>query len=173
MGGSELIVPEQIQSRIYTIRGLQVTLDEDLAALYHVETRVLNQAVKRNKDRFPEQFCFQLTTGEYERLRSQIVILENDEEFSNWKSQIVMSDEDHGIAKCDTFKTACGRVSEEFGFQLSAKEYNNLRSQNATIEHVFKKEYFNFSKSCTASGLYWMKLRSNLLRNIARLEGMK
>ncbi|WP_269849839.1 ORF6N domain-containing protein [Methanosarcina horonobensis] len=53
-------------------------LDGDLAALYHVETRILNQAVKRNKDRFPEQFCFQLTAGEYERLRSQIVTLEND-----------------------------------------------------------------------------------------------
>lgn len=69
---------EDIQSRIYTIRGVQVMLDEDLAALYHVETRVLNQAVKRNKDRFPEQFCFQLTAEEYERLRSQIVTLESD-----------------------------------------------------------------------------------------------
>lgn len=77
MGGNEVVVPEDIQSRIYTIRGVQVMLDEDLAVLYHVETRILNQAVKRNKDRFPEQFCFQLTTGEYERLRSQIVILEN------------------------------------------------------------------------------------------------
>ena len=53
-------------------------LDDDLAALYHVETKVLNQAVKRNKDRFPEQFCFRLTAGEYELLRSQIVTLEND-----------------------------------------------------------------------------------------------
>lgn len=72
------MVVEDIQSRIYTIRGVQVMLDEDLATLYHVETRVLNQAVKRNKDRFPEQFCFQLTAEEYERLRSQIVTLEND-----------------------------------------------------------------------------------------------
>lgn len=99
------MVVEDIQSRIYTIRGVQAMLDGDLAPLYHVETRVLNQVVKRNKDRFPEQFCFQLSTAEYERLRSQSVILENDEEFSNWKSQIVMSDEDCGIAECDTFKT--------------------------------------------------------------------
>jgi hypothetical protein len=78
MTKNELLTTENIQSRIYTIRGAQVMLDEDLAALYHVETRVLNQAVKRNKNRFPEQFCFQLTVGEYERLRSQIVTLEND-----------------------------------------------------------------------------------------------
>jgi hypothetical protein len=78
MTGNELTVIEDIQSQIYTIRGVQVMLDEDLASLYHVETRVLNQAVKRNKDRFPEQFCFQLTAEEYERLRSQIVILEGD-----------------------------------------------------------------------------------------------
>jgi hypothetical protein len=78
MTGNELTVIEDIQSQIYTIRGVQVMLDENLASLYHVETRVLNQAVKRNKDRFPEQFCFQLTAEEYERLRSQIVILEGD-----------------------------------------------------------------------------------------------
>ncbi|MDK2831665.1 MAG: hypothetical protein PWQ75_1417 [Methanolobus sp.] len=78
MTGNELTVIEDIQSQIYTIRGVQVMLDEDLASLYHVETRVLNQAVKRNKDRFPEQFCFQLTAEEYELLRSQIVILEGD-----------------------------------------------------------------------------------------------
>jgi hypothetical protein len=53
------MVVEDIQSRIYTIRGVQVMLDEYLAAFYHAETRVLNQAVKRNKDRFPEQLCFQ------------------------------------------------------------------------------------------------------------------
>ncbi|WP_407281716.1 ORF6N domain-containing protein [Methanolobus sp. WCC1] len=78
MTGNELTVIEDIQSQIYTIRGVQVMLDEDLASLYHVETRVLNQAVKRNKERFPEQFCFQLTAEEYELLRSQIVILEGD-----------------------------------------------------------------------------------------------
>jgi hypothetical protein len=50
-----------IEKRIYTIRGQQVMLDSDLAMLYGVETRVLNQAVKRNRDRFPEFFCFQLS----------------------------------------------------------------------------------------------------------------
>ena len=63
-----------IQSLIYTIRGKQVMLDSDLATLYQVETRILNQAVKRNIDRFPEQFRFQLTAEEIENLKSQFVI---------------------------------------------------------------------------------------------------
>ena len=49
-----------IQTKIYTFRGVQVMADRDLAKLYEVETRVLNQAVKRNSDRFPEEFMFQL-----------------------------------------------------------------------------------------------------------------
>jgi hypothetical protein len=64
----------QIQNKIYTIRGLQVMLDSDLANLYGVETRVFNQAVKRNIERFPENFRFQLTEEEDQNLRSQIVI---------------------------------------------------------------------------------------------------
>ncbi len=58
---------------IYTIRGFQVMLDSDLAALYKVETKAFNQAVKRNIERFPESFRFQLTTEEYQNLRSQFV----------------------------------------------------------------------------------------------------
>ncbi len=50
-----------IRHKIYTIRGVQVMLDSDLAELYQIETRVLNQAVKRNVNRFPIRFCFQLT----------------------------------------------------------------------------------------------------------------
>ena len=63
----------EIQSMIYTFRGRQVMLDSDLARLYQVETKVFNQAVKRNINRFPENFRFQLTDSEYENLRSQIV----------------------------------------------------------------------------------------------------
>ena len=65
---------ELIQSKIYEIRGQKVMLDFDLAILYQVETRVLNQAVKRNIKRFPPDFMFQLTTDEWEILKSQFVI---------------------------------------------------------------------------------------------------
>jgi len=65
---SELVQVVKIEKRIFTIRGVQVILDRDLAELYGVETKVLNQAVKRNIARFPEQFRFQLTRSEADQL---------------------------------------------------------------------------------------------------------
>jgi phage regulator Rha-like protein len=61
-----------IQNKIYEVRGERIILDFDLSALYEVETRVLNQAVKRNITRFPKDFMFQLTNEEFEELRFQI-----------------------------------------------------------------------------------------------------
>ena len=69
-----LITLEDIARRIYFIRGIKVMLDRDLAELYEVETRVLNQAVRRHKKRFPEDFMFQLTKTEFNNLKSQFVI---------------------------------------------------------------------------------------------------
>lgn len=73
-----LIPVEVIENKIFFIRGKKVMIDRDLAALYGVATKVLNQAVKRNIERFPEDFMFQL----------------RKEEFSNWRSQIVTSNSD-------------------------------------------------------------------------------
>ena len=68
-----------ITNLIYTIRGKQVMLDSDLAALYQVETKYLNRQRSRNSDRFPEDFCFQLTKEEYDFLRCQNVTSKNEE----------------------------------------------------------------------------------------------
>ena len=70
-----LIPIELIASKIYFIRNMKVMLDRDLAELYEVETKVLKQAVRRNIDRFPDDFMFELTKDEYQSLRSQIVTL--------------------------------------------------------------------------------------------------
>jgi len=67
-----------IQKMIYEIRGQKVMLDSDLARLYEVEVRTLNQAVKRNIKRFPPEFMFQLSNDEWNNLRSQIVIFSKD-----------------------------------------------------------------------------------------------
>ncbi len=75
---NELVKEDGITGKIYHIRGVQVMLDRDLAELYQVETKVLNQAVKRNVARFPAAFMFQLS----------------DREFSDWRSQIVTSNAD-------------------------------------------------------------------------------
>lgn len=74
----QVLPDETIVRYIYTIRNKKIMIDKDLATLYHVETRVLNQAVRRNIKRFPSDFMFQL----------------NNEEFKEWKSQIVISNSD-------------------------------------------------------------------------------
>ena len=71
---SQLVPAEVIERRIYLVRGHKVMLSPDLAALYQVEPRVLVQAVKRNLDRFPGDFMFQLNETEFKNLKSQIVI---------------------------------------------------------------------------------------------------
>lgn len=71
---NEVTNKTKIEDMIYEIRGKQVMLDRDLAKLYQVETRTINQKVKRNIERFPENFCFKLTAKEWEILKSQIVI---------------------------------------------------------------------------------------------------
>ncbi|MGM1431304.1 ORF6N domain-containing protein [Sphingobacterium lactis] len=72
MNSNAIISRKEIENLIYTIRGKQVMLDSDLAKLYQVETKNLNKAVKRNIERFPQSFCFQLTEEEAENLRFQI-----------------------------------------------------------------------------------------------------
>lgn len=79
--------PENIKNLIYTIRGKQVMLDSDVALLYHYDTKRINEAVKRNIERFPHNFCFQLTEKEVEILRSQIATASNilENKFRNKK----------------------------------------------------------------------------------------
>ncbi len=91
----EIIPVARIAQSIYWLRGQKVMLDFDLAALYGVATRALNQAVKRNPARFPDDFMFRLSAEEMRFLRSQIVILDRQEadkqKVTTTSSQIVMS----------------------------------------------------------------------------------
>ncbi|GAB1454377.1 hypothetical protein MASR2M47_44330 [Draconibacterium sp.] len=75
---TDILKPSEIQNLIFTFRGVQVMTDRDLADMYQVETRVLNQAVKRNIERFPLAFRFQLSGDEFEYWRSQIVMSNED-----------------------------------------------------------------------------------------------
>ena len=91
MAEKVLIVSEEtVKNKIFTIRNVQVMLDSDLAQLYNVKIKRLNEQVKRNKERFPINFCFQLTDNEYDSLRSQFATLEKEV----LKSQIVTSIEE-------------------------------------------------------------------------------
>ena len=134
-----------IQSKIYVIRGQRVMLDRDLASMYGVETKVLNQAVKRNIERFPEDFMFQLTKGEYEILtssilRSQIVTanIEDDKGDSNLRSQIVTAKEftmsrtlpyaftEHGVAMLSSVLRSPLAIQVNIGIIRAFVEFRRL-----------------------------------------------
>ena len=83
---------DNIKNMIYTIRRKQVILDSDIAKLYEVETKRVNEAVKRNIRRFPEEFCFQLSEKEYNSLKSQIATLKTNE---NMRSQFATASRKH------------------------------------------------------------------------------
>lgn len=83
-----------IQSKIYEIRGQRVMLDFDLAEMYQVETRVLNQAVKRNIERFPKDFMFQLTLEEWNSISSQFVMTSR---MKRPKSAMPLAFTEHGV----------------------------------------------------------------------------
>ena len=85
----QAILVEKVERKILLIRGHKVMLDNDLAKLYGVETKTLNRAVKRNIERFPEDFILQLTPEEVENLRCQIGT-------SSLRSQSVISKREHG-----------------------------------------------------------------------------
>ena len=109
----------EIQARIFMIRGVQVMLDRDLAILYHVATKALNQAVKRHMRRFPERFMFQLTK----------------EEFENWKSQIVTSNT-YSQEEIEAFKMGARRCpyafTEQGVAQLSAVLHSDV-AEDASV----------------------------------------
>ena len=117
---------ESIAHLVFFIRGEKVILDADLAMLYGVEARALNQAVKRNRSRFPADFMFQLSHAESEFLRSQIVTLDTQGKGTN-SSQFVMSSRKHR-----------GRAYRPYAFteQGVAMLSSVLRSQRAVEVNI-------------------------------------
>ncbi len=134
---------QEVERRIYTVRGLNVMLDSDLAELYGVETRTLNQAVKRNSNRFPDDFMFQLTEEEFERLRSQIVILnENATQTNRLRSQIGTSNTEASenlksqIVTSNTGRGGRGYLPYAFTEQGVAMLSGVLRSERAVQVNI-------------------------------------
>jgi len=109
-----MIPEENIQSKIYLIRGMKVMLDRDLAALYGVETKRLKEAIRRNLLRFPEDFMFELT----------------DEEFKQWRSQFIISDSDKMGLRYPPF------AFTEHGVLMLASVLNSERAIQVNIQIV-------------------------------------
>jgi hypothetical protein len=134
----EITPLDAIKTRIHTIRGKQVILDRDLAELYEVETRVLNQAVKRNIERFPDDFMFRLTNKELQNLR----LILND----NWISQDVIPNStrmglricpyvftEHGIAALSGVLKSKKAVEVNIQIMRAFISMRRFLSQNAEV----------------------------------------
>lgn len=125
----------KIADMIYEIRGNQVMLDRDLAKLYQIETRILNQRVKRNIERFPVSFCFQMT----------------EDEFFNWKSQIVMSNNDKlGLRRPPYVFTEQGVamlsaiINTDIAVEVSIKIMNAFVEMKKYIsDNLLEQQYIN------------------------------
>ncbi|MGE4418718.1 MAG: ORF6N domain-containing protein [Sulfurimonas sp.] len=133
---NELAVQRSIEDKIFTIRGMQVMLDRDLAELYQVETKRLNEQVKRNIERFPQEFMFQLTKDELE----------------NWKSQFATSNKELlGLRKMPFAFTEQG-VS-----MLSAVLKSNIA---VTVSISIMKSFVNMRKFISNNALVFQRLET-------------
>jgi hypothetical protein len=137
-------LPIHIENQIYEVRGQKVMLDSDLASLYGVETRQLNQSVKRNKQRFPEDFMFQLTDDEWDSLKSQFVMSNDD---NSLKSQNVTAKPKDGLKSQNATSNRGGRRTlpyafTEHGTVMLASVLNSPTAIQASIQIV--KAFVNF-----------------------------
>lgn len=132
---SPVAVPlERINSRIYVIRGLKVILDADLAALYAVPTKVFNQAVRRNAERFPKDFMFQLSQKEAASLRSQFVTLEKGRGRYTKYAPIAFTEQ--GVAMLSSVLRSKRAVQVNIGIM---RTFVRLREMLATNEELARK----------------------------------
>lgn len=135
---SFLLLP--IESLIHVIRGQQVMLDSDLARLYGVETRVLNQAVKRNIERFPEDFMFQLTNDESQNLISQFVTssLRSQNVMSSWggNRKLPYAFTENGVAMLSSVLRS--KTAIEVNIRIM-RAFTSMRSFLMNNAHVFRR----------------------------------
>ena len=145
---------EEIKNLIYTIRGKQVMLDSDVAMLYNYETKKVNQAVKRNIDRFPERFCFQLTEEELEIMWSQIVTtskLEDNKYRSKKYLPYVFTEQGiamlSGILKSEVAVQVSIKIMDAFVEMRKFISINkSLFEKVITIEHKMDKKFIEHDK---------------------------
>jgi ORF6N domain len=124
---SNKLTTDQLGRLIYEIRGERVMLDSDLASIYGVETKALNRAVKRNRDRFPKDFVFQLTEDEWKYLRYQIGTSSSSREHQSLRYQIGTSSLGHGGRRNRPY------VFTEHGAIMAANVLNSRRAVQMSV----------------------------------------
>ena len=147
----ELVVQGEISSKIFTLRGKQVMIDRDIAALYKVDTKRLNEQVKRNLDRFPSDFMFQLTKTELENWKSQIAT-SNKEIMGLRKTPYAFTEE--GIYMLATVLNSKVAVQTNISIIRTfkklrefSKHYNALAKQIMAVESKSDKQYKELKKA--------------------------
>jgi len=131
---SAIIPAERIRQCIYLIRGQKVLLDEDLAGLYGVETRVLNQAVARNMERFPEDFAFRLSADEFENLKSQIVT-------SSWggRRKPPRAFTEQGVAMLSSVLRSARAISVNIAIMRTFVRLREILADNASLRRKIEQ----------------------------------
>ncbi|MBR0426801.1 MAG: ORF6N domain-containing protein [Clostridia bacterium] len=133
---------EDIKQKIYTIRGKQVILDSDIAKLYEVETKKLNQAVKRNIERFPEEFCFQLNEIEMKNLRSQFVTSSLNKSNYGGRRYLPYAFTEQGVAMLSTVLHSDKAIKVSISIMKAFTEMRNFMITNSVIfERLTNVEY--------------------------------
>jgi len=146
-----LLVQGEISSKILTLRGQQVMIDRDIAVLYHVDTKRLNEQVKRNLDRFPDDFMFQLTKSELENWKSQFAT-SNKELMGLRKMPYAFTEE--GIYMLATVlrspisaETTIHIIRTFKKLREFSKHYNALAKQIIEVERKSNKQYKELKKA--------------------------
>ena len=141
-----------IQNKIYEVNGIKIMLDFDLAELYEVETRVLNQAIKRNIDSFPEDFMFRLTTEEWEEISSSQIVMMRSSQIvmtsSRPKSALPYAFTEHGVTMlASVLKSPKARkmniaiVRAFVALRKTLLNIENLNSQIQELETKYDKQF--------------------------------
>lgn len=139
---NSILTAKNIQNRIFTIRGVQVILDSDLAKMYQVETRVLNQAVKRNSDRFPIDFMFQLSKEEFENILISQFVISSSEHGGRRKLPYVFTEQ--GVSMLSSVLKSTIAVNVSINIIRAFVEMRKFMIHNASffqrIENVEQKQ---------------------------------
>jgi hypothetical protein len=186
---ANIVIPN-IENKIYTIRGKQVMIDSDLAFMYQIETKVFNQAVKRNIERFPEEFRFRLTKEEFEELRSQIVT--SKKQYLNQSTNNKQLIEENQRSQIVTFETILnkrylpyvfteqgvamlsGVLRSNVAIQISIKIMNAFVVMRKYIadNHLVFQRLDKIEKKQLEADIKFEKIFDNLQRDNQKVQGI-
>lgn len=132
----ELIATEQITEKIYLIRGAKVMLDRDLASLYRVETKYLKQSVRRNINRFPDDFMFELSKEEFSNLKSQISNASSDQRRLRYTPMVFT---EQGVAMLSSILRSDRAIQVNIQIMRTFTKMRNMITENENLRKTVEE----------------------------------